>query len=59
MATLSRLATLDLITSVGDLASDRLGELLFEQGDMIGAVDAWQRILTHRPDSSLSRAAAG
>jgi outer membrane protein assembly factor BamB len=52
---LSRLATLELITSVGDLASDRLGEVLFEQGDMTGAVEAWQRVLAHRPDSSLSR----
>jgi outer membrane protein assembly factor BamB/tetratricopeptide (TPR) repeat protein len=52
---LSRLATLELITSVGDLAADRLGELLFEQGDMTGAIEAWQRILTYRPDSTLSR----
>ncbi len=52
---LSRLATLELITSVGDLASDRLGEVLFEQGDMTGAVEAWQRVLNHRPDSGLSR----
>ncbi len=53
---LRRLATLEMITSVGDLAADRLGEVLFEQGDMSGAVDAWQRILTERPDSSLPRA---
>ena len=56
MNKLSRLATLDLITSVGDLAANRLGDALFEQGDLLGAVDAWQRILNYRPDSSLPRA---
>ena len=56
MTKLSRLATLDLITSVGDLAANRLGDALFEQGDLLGAVDAWQRILNYRPDSSLPRA---
>jgi outer membrane protein assembly factor BamB/tetratricopeptide (TPR) repeat protein len=56
MTKLSRLATLELITSVGDLAANRLGDALFEQGDLLGAIDSWQRILTYRPDSSLSRA---
>ena len=52
---LIRLSTLDLITSVGDLAANRLGDVLFEQGDMLGAIDAWQRVLDYRTDSSLSR----
>jgi outer membrane protein assembly factor BamB/tetratricopeptide (TPR) repeat protein len=56
MEKLSRLATLDLITSVGDLAANRLGDALFEQGDLLGAIDAWQRVLNYRPDSSLPRA---
>jgi outer membrane protein assembly factor BamB len=55
MTKLARLSTLDLITSVGDLAANRLGDVLFEQGDMLGAIDAWQRVLDLRPDSSLSR----
>ena len=56
MTKLSRLSTLDLITSVGDLAANRLGDVLFEQGDMLGAINAWQRVLDYRTDSSLSRA---
>ena len=50
---LSRLATIELHTSVGDLGADRLGDVLFEQGDMDGAISAWQRILEWRPDSTL------
>jgi len=38
---------------VGDLGADRLGDVLFEQGDMDGAISAWQRILEWRPDSTL------
>ncbi len=56
MDKLSRLATLDLITSVGDLAANRMGDALFEQGDLLGAIDAWQRVLDYRPDSTLPRA---
>jgi len=52
---LSRLATVDLVTSVGDLAANRLGDILFEQGDLDAAAAAWQSILTERPDSPLRR----
>ena len=45
-----------LITSVGDLAADRLGDLYFERGEYAKAADAWQAILLYLPESSLSRA---
>jgi outer membrane protein assembly factor BamB len=56
LPTLTRLASVELITAVGDLAANRLGDVLFEQGDMDGAIDAWQRVLNDRPDSNLPRA---
>ena len=43
-----------LIASVGDLASDRLGDCLFEAGDYFGAVKAWDQILTYLPNSNIS-----
>src|SRR6185295_6502168 len=55
MENLSRLATMYLISSVGDLAANRLGDLLFEQGDMDGAIQTWQRVLEDRPDSAIPR----
>lgn len=43
------------ITSVGDAAGARLGDLYFEQGKTSEAADAWQRVLDEHPDSSLPR----
>ena len=45
-----------LITSVGDTAADRLGDLHFEAGNFAQAVNAWRAILEQRPDSRISRA---
>jgi len=45
-----------LITSVGDVAADKLGDLHFEAGNFAQAVHAWRSILEERPDSRLSRA---
>jgi outer membrane protein assembly factor BamB len=43
------------ITSVGDTAADRLGDIYFEQGDMDKAAECWQAIVRWRPESSLPR----
>ena len=44
------------LTSVGDNAADRLGDLYFEQGQFDRAADCWLAILRERPDSELSPA---
>lgn len=56
LAKLQQIVNSHLVTSVGDVAANRLGDLYFEQGLMDRAVEAWQMILTALPDSSLSRA---
>ncbi len=45
-----------LISSVGDYAADRLGDLYFEQGEFEQAIGAWRSILTYCPDAKLSKA---
>lgn len=45
-----------LITSVGDEAANRLGDLHFEAGNFAQAVNAWRSILEERPDSRISKA---
>lgn len=40
-----------LMTSVGATAAERLGDLRFEQGDLVRAVECWQSILQYRPDA--------
>jgi outer membrane protein assembly factor BamB len=42
-------------TSVGDQAADRLGDLLFEQGELSKAADCWRAVLQYRPESVLPR----
>ena len=44
-----------LISSVGDRAADRLGDLHFEQGEFEQAIAAWRSILAFCPDSKLSK----
>jgi len=44
-----------LVTSSGDAAADRLGDLHFEAGNFAQAVNAWRAVLEQRPDSRLSR----
>jgi outer membrane protein assembly factor BamB len=41
------------LTSVGDLAADRLGDLLFEQGDFSNAEGAWRTVVEKYPDPHL------
>ena len=44
-----------LISSVGDRAADRLGDLYFELGDFEQAVGAWRALLNFCPDSKISK----
>ena len=55
-AALERLFSSYFLTSVGDNAADRLGDLYFEQGQFDRAADCWLAILRERPDSELSPA---
>src|SRR6185295_16307292 len=53
---LTQIFTRYLVTSVGDEAANRLGDLQFEAGNFAQAVNSWRAILEERPDSRLSRA---
>jgi outer membrane protein assembly factor BamB len=54
-AKLEQIVNNHLITSVGDTAANRLGDLSFEQGLLDRAVESWQTILLYSPDSSIPR----
>lgn len=45
-----------LISSVGDRAADRLGDLYFEQGDFEQAALAWRSLFTFCPESKIPQA---
>ncbi len=53
---LERIYSAYFITSVGDNAADRLGDLYFELGRFDRAADCWLAVLRERPDSELSPA---
>jgi outer membrane protein assembly factor BamB len=53
---LERIYSAYFITSVGDNAADRLGDLYFEQGRFDRAADCWLSVLRERPDTDLSPA---
>jgi outer membrane protein assembly factor BamB len=55
-ATLEKLYSAYFLTSVGDNAADRLGDLYFEQGQFDRAADCWLAIFRERTDSDLSPA---
>ena len=42
-----------IVSSVGDAAADRLGDLRFERGDMSGAIAAWRSLLECCPESEI------
>jgi outer membrane protein assembly factor BamB len=44
-----------LLTSVGDVASDTLGDIYFEQGTLDKAIACWQSVLRYHPNSNLPR----
>lgn len=52
---LSQVFSRFLITSVGDSAADRLGDLHFESGNLEQAVHAWRSVIEQRPDTQLSK----
>jgi outer membrane protein assembly factor BamB len=54
--TLERIVSAYFLTSYGDEAADRLGDLYFEAGRFDRAADCWLAILQERPDSELSPA---
>ncbi|HEY2761180.1 MAG TPA: PQQ-binding-like beta-propeller repeat protein, partial [Pirellulales bacterium] len=54
-ANLTKLATEYLFTSSGDVAADRLGDLLFERGEFGHAIGSWRSILNGRSDSTIAR----
>jgi outer membrane protein assembly factor BamB len=43
------------VTSVGDAAADRLGDIYFEQGEMSQAADCWQAVLAWCPETAIPR----
>jgi outer membrane protein assembly factor BamB len=45
-----------VITSVGDRAADRLGDLHFERGEMGQAIAAWRALLSCCPESEIPQA---
>jgi hypothetical protein len=53
---LERIYSAYFITSIGDNAADRLGDLYFEQGRFDRAADCWLAVLRERPDTDLSPA---
>jgi len=53
---LSQIFSRFLVTSVGDTAADKLGDLHFEAGNFAQAINAWRSILEERPDSRIPRA---
>ncbi len=50
---LERIFSAYFVTSVGDNAADRLGDLYFELGRFDRAADCWLAILRERPDTDL------
>jgi len=55
-ATLEKLFSAYFLTSIGDNAADRLGDLYFEQGQFDRAADCWLAVFRERSDSELSPA---
>jgi hypothetical protein len=53
---LSQIVNNHLISSVGDRAADRLGDIYFEQGDLDQAITVWRSIITFCPESRIPKA---
>ncbi len=56
LKTLERVFSAYFLTSVGDNAADRLGDLYFELGRFDRAADCWLAVLREHPDTDLSPA---
>ena len=55
LAKLGQIFSKYLITSVGDDAANRLGDLHFEAGNFAQAINAWRAILEERADSRIPK----
>ena len=55
-ATLRKIVNQYFLSSVGDLAADRLGDVLFEQGNFAEAAALWQSAAEEYPDPNVSAA---
>jgi outer membrane protein assembly factor BamB len=55
-ATLRKIVNQYFLTSIGDLAADRLGDVLFEQGNFAEAAAVWQSAVEEYPDGHLPAA---
>jgi outer membrane protein assembly factor BamB len=53
---LERIYSAYFVTSIGDNAADRLGDLYYELGRFDRAADCWLAVLRERPDSDLAPA---
>ena len=58
-AILEKLYSAYFLTTVGDNAADRLGDLYYEQGRFDRAADCWLAVFRERPDSDLAPALTG
>lgn len=56
LAKLEQVFSAEFVTSVGDNAGDRLGDLYFEQGRFDRAADCWLAVLREHPDTDLAPA---
>jgi outer membrane protein assembly factor BamB len=56
LKTLERIYSAYFLTSIGDNAADRLGDLYFELGYFDRAADCWMAVVRERPDTDLSPA---
>ena len=56
LKTLERIYSAYFLTSIGDNAADRLGDLYFEMGRFDQAADCWQAVLREHTDTDLSPA---
>ena len=52
---LSKIVNSHLVSSVGDRAADRLGDLYFKRGDLNQAISSWQAIETYCPESKIPK----
>jgi outer membrane protein assembly factor BamB len=50
---LQRITSQFFLTSVGDVAADRMGDLLFERGDFGGAEAAWAMVVRDYPETKV------
>jgi hypothetical protein len=55
LASLRKVVEQYFVTSIGDQAADRLGDMYFEAGDFLAAEGAWASIVSDYPDSDIPK----